>query len=188
MALESTLSQIEEITKDINALNTHEERKAFYEYASNVPNGGVIVDVGTAEGGSAFVLALASAPTVKVFTIDPQKNEKFLAKRKELDLEDRLIFINKTSAEAINDILFPIDLLFVDGVHSYEGVMNDFTVFGGLVTDGIVMFHDYYLYNNTIGKAVDDLVGNKEIKKIKIVDSNYSPEVRTGLFIAKKYG
>jgi len=37
----------------------------------------------------------------------------------------------------------PIDLLFIDGDHSYQGVKSDFEMYSPLVRDsGIVAFHD----------------------------------------------
>jgi hypothetical protein len=78
----------------------------------------------------------------------------------------------------------PIDLLFIDGIHNYEGVMGDFGRFN-LKRDGIVIFHDYYLYRDTIGKAVDELEQDGKIEKIEIIDSLYNGETRTGMYIAR---
>jgi len=79
-----------------------------------------------------------------------------------------------------------IDLLFVDGVHSYNGVKNDINWFKGHMADGgVVIFHDYYLYRNTVGKAIDEAKEEGKIEKIEIVDSLYKESVRTGLYIAR---
>lgn len=180
------IKEIEKVIERVKALNTKEERAAFYEYAKDVPDGGIIVDIGTAAGGSALVFAMASKPKVKVYTIDLKKNIDFIRKRKEIGLEKKLIFINKTSEEVAKEWDKKIDLLFIDGVHNYHGVMNDFTWFKKfMVEGGIVMFHDYYLYTDTIGKAIDEIEAEGEIEKIEIVDSLYQ-ELRIGLFISKK--
>jgi len=180
------IKEIEKVMERVKVLNTKEERVAFYEYAKDVPDGGIIVDIGTAAGGSALVFAMASKPNVKVYTIDPKKNLDFLDRRKETKLEKKLIFINKTSEDTAKGWNKKIDLLFIDGIHNYPGVMNDFTWFKKFVVKGgIVMFHDYYLYGDTIGKAVDEIVKTGEVEKIKIVDSLYQ-KLRIGLFISKK--
>lgn len=180
------IKEIEEVMERVKALNTKEERAAFYKYAKDVPDGGIIVDIGTAAGGSALVFAMASKPKVKVYTIDPTKNLDFMERRKEAGLEKKLIFINKTSEEAAKGWNKKIDLLFIDGIHNYLGVMNDFTWFKkSVVEGGIVMFHDYYLYTNTVGTAIDEIEAGGEVEKIEIVDSLYQ-KLRTGLFISKK--
>jgi len=178
---------IEEKIKNVNALTTPEERRAFCKYAKKVPNGGVIVDIGTAAGSSAFTFALASKPSVKVYTIDPNKNENFLANREEWGLEEKLVFINKTSEEAVKEWNKKIDLLFIDGIHSYLGVMNDFNWYSPSVKKGgIILFHDYFLYRDTIGMAVDEICNGGRVEKIEIIDSLFHKEVRTGMYVVTK--
>jgi len=177
---------IEEKITCVNPLTTPEERRAFAEYAAKVPDNGKIVEIGTAEGSSAFSFAFASKPSVKVYTIDPNLNEKFLRYRKEWNLEDKLVFINKTSEDAAKEWEDEIDLLFIDGIHNYQGVMNDFNWFSFFVKPGgYIMFHDYYYYDS-IKLAVDDLEADGEIVKVEIVDSYFKGEKRTGLYIAVK--
>ena len=107
------------LTKNVNALLCEKDKKALYLYASKVPRNGVIVDIGTAAGGSAFIMALASKPSVKVITIDPVVNADFLFNRKGVGLAKKLSFINKTSDSAFRNWHGgKIDMLFVDGVHS----------------------------------------------------------------------
>jgi predicted O-methyltransferase YrrM len=181
------IDEVEEKMKGIYALNTKEERAAFYEYASKVPDDGIIVDVGTCGGGSTFVFALASKPGVKVHTMDPTSNEKFFDNVKNFDMLDKIIYYEETSEEVAKTFDEKIDLLFLDGIHSYKGVSNDFNWYkDNIVKGGVVMFHDYYLYRNQIGRAVDEIEASGEIEKIEIVDSLYGKDVRTGLYIARK--
>lgn len=173
----------------INALISVEEQRVLYKYASKVRKNGVIVDIGTAAGGSAFMLAFGSKPSVKIHTIDPNRNPNFFTKRKEFNFDKKIKFINKISEEVAKDFKDKIDLLFVDGIHNYLGVTNDFNWFKGFMKkDGIVMFHDYYAYSNTIGSAVDDIVKSGQVEKVKIIDSKFRGEIRTGLYIARMKG
>ena len=64
-----------------------------------------------------------------------------------------------------------IDLLFVDGDHSYKGVKSDFEKFLPLVTEnGIIAFHDICAdHNSRFGKNTSNFSGGvpqfwKEIK------------------------
>lgn len=176
------------LTRNVNALLCEKDKQALYRYASKVPRGGVIVDIGTAAGGSAFIMALASKPSVKVVTIDPAVNENFLSNRKDLGLVKKISFRNKTSNDAVKNWHGgKIDMLFVDGIHNYEGVMNDIDTWGSFVKKGgTVAIHDIFLYDNTIGKAVQDLVGAKRLKPIEIVDDKWQDERRIGMFIGRQ--
>src|SRR3990167_4064119 len=179
-----TFEEVEKVMEGVNYLNSLEERQAFYKYAKQVPDGGTILDIGTAAGGSAVVFALASKPKVKVYTIDPMVNTTFQDLLKRTEIGKKVHYLITTSEEAV--VPGKIDLMFIDGIHSYQGVTDDFNHFHGqMKPGGVVMFHDYYLYNNTIGKAVDDIVAGGLVKKLEIVDSLYHKEIRTGLFITE---
>jgi predicted O-methyltransferase YrrM len=180
------IEDIKEKMRKVYTLNTEEERDAFYRYAKKVPVNGVIVDIGTAGGGSAFAFALASKPSVKVYTIDPSQSKKFMLLRKEWGLEKKVIFLHQTSQDAAKDWDKEIDMLFIDGVHGYRGVQNDFSWFGSYVKKGgIVAFHDYYYYG-VIGKAVDEIVASGVIKKVEIIDSLFNKTRRLGTYVSKK--
>lgn len=178
--------EVIEKIKNVNALITEKEKEVLCKYARKIPDNGTILEIGTAAGSSAFTLVLSSKPSVKTYTIDPNINETFIARKKEWGLDKRLIFINKTSEEAAKDWRGEIDLLFIDGIHSYPGVTNDYNWFSPFVKKGgIVIFHDYFLYGNTVGKAIDD-ISKDRVEKIEIIDSFFRGKVRTGMFIARK--
>lgn len=171
----------------INYLLTEPDIKTLFEEAKKVPENGVIVDIGTAEGGSAFMMSFGSKDSVKVYTIDPNESKSFLSHRDDWDLEEKLTYIIKTSEDAIEDVPKEIDLLFIDGIHNYEGVTNDFNWYGERVKKGgIIIFHDYYLYRDTIGKAVDDIIASGRAEKIKIVEGVYKGDKNIGMYVARK--
>ena len=180
------LKDIEEKIKTVHSPNTKEERAAFCKYAGKVPDNGTIVDIGTCAGSSAFIFAFASKPSVKVFTMDPNRSEKFFYDWERLGFLEKLTYYQQTSEAFAKDFNGKIDLLFVDGVHSYRGVGNDINWFKKHMVDGgIIMFHDYYLYRNTIGRAINEAEERGDIEKIEIIDSLYKENVRTGLYIAR---
>jgi predicted O-methyltransferase YrrM len=118
----------------------------------------VIVEIGSARGRStcAFALACRQNGLGRVYAIDPHTinlwteigtggaTEAFLrARLREYHLEEWCEVITATSAEAAQGWTRRIDLLFIDGDHSFEGVRNDFEMFRPwLAPNALVVFHD----------------------------------------------
>lgn len=73
-------------------------------------------------------------------------------------------FIKATSVDAYHDFFvrqdIKIDLLFIDGDHSYEGVKTDFELYSKLLSDnGIIIIHD------TDGDYEETLIISEDNKK-----------------------
>ncbi|MCK9370343.1 class I SAM-dependent methyltransferase [Candidatus Dojkabacteria bacterium] len=140
---------------DIMATMPVEEKQVLYEEASKIPDNGIIVDIGTCDGASAFIMALAN-PNSQVWTIDPKVGPNFLTKREKLGLEDRVHFINDTSNNASFDWKKEIDLLFIDGVHSTQGILDDINNWAKYVKNcSIVLLHDYLWYGDNVKNAME---------------------------------
>jgi predicted O-methyltransferase YrrM len=117
----------------------------------------VCVEIGSARGKSAcFVgLALAENTKGKIYAIDPHTKTTWndddsvdtidIIRRNIalLDLEDRVEIVRKTSEDAAQDWNRKIDLLFIDGDHSYDGVRRDWELFSPHLSEfGVAVFHD----------------------------------------------
>jgi hypothetical protein len=56
---------------------------------------------------------------------------------------DKINFIHAPSNEAVKNWTLPIDVLFIDGDHTYEGVKDDWDNFSPFIKPGgVVYFHD----------------------------------------------
>jgi predicted O-methyltransferase YrrM len=118
----------------------------------------VIVEIGSARGRSTCGLALACRQNGhgKVYAIDPhgtnswseggqmKTTEHFLRERlKRYELEPWCEVIRASSQEAARQWSRPIDMLFIDGDHTFEGVSNDFEAFRPWLSENaLVIFHD----------------------------------------------
>jgi predicted O-methyltransferase YrrM len=174
-------------TNHVNALLCNEDKRALCEYSALVEDGGVIVDIGTAAGGSAFIMGLSSKPNVKIYTIDPMINRDFEENRLALGLGNKVEFINRTSSDAFSTWDKQIDMLFIDGVHNYQGVMNDFKTFGSKVKKGgIVVFHDVFLYDNTIGVAVNEIINHGWVNVLMVVKDYWNDGRLIGMMVTTK--
>jgi predicted O-methyltransferase YrrM len=118
----------------------------------------VVVETGSARGKSTCALSLACRQNGhgRVYAIDPHvpndwaefhtdgNNLAFLRQRlEEYGLETWCQIIQATSVEAAKGWARPIDLLFIDCDHTYDGVKADFELFQPfLKPTALVVFHD----------------------------------------------
>jgi predicted O-methyltransferase YrrM len=73
-----------------------------------------------------------------------------------------LVCGDSTAERAVRTATFlgPYDIVFIDGDHSYEGVMKDFENYGGLVAEnGILVLHDIATPGTGVPQAWQEITG-----------------------------
>ena len=116
-----------------------------------------VMEVGTEKGGTFFLLARVSAPDAFLLTLDlpvgqyssyPAWRENlyrgFARDRQRIELV-RTDSHDPRTLETVRRLLGgrALDLLFIDGDHSYDGVKKDFEMYSPLVAKGgTIAFHD----------------------------------------------
>ncbi|MBD3303775.1 class I SAM-dependent methyltransferase [Candidatus Woesearchaeota archaeon] len=117
-----------------------------------------VVEIGTAAGGTFYVLCQCAPNDAKIVSIDlpggafggGYELEDTRLFRRYGKLGQKLFFMREDSHdENTKTVLMshlddkPIDVLFIDGDHSYEGVKKDFELYEPVVAKGgIIIFHD----------------------------------------------
>ncbi len=117
-----------------------------------------VLEIGTAQGGTFFLLSRAASPDAKLISLDlpagrwggGYSNWKTRLYRSLLLPAQSAEFIRSnshlpSSLESVKRMLGgnPLDLLFIDGDHSYEGVKADFELYSPLVRPGgLIVLHD----------------------------------------------
>lgn len=135
---------------------TNSDAEVLIPYAQSVPENGIILDIGTCEGKSAFTITEHCKPSVRVYTIDPTPNPRFYEHRAKLGFDNgKLEIFTSKSQDMKWDIM--LDMFFNDGLHSHQGIVEDNKIYCPKVKQGgWCIYHDFTLYSNTVGKAISE--------------------------------
>jgi len=162
------------ISDNINNQTMHHHYHILYDIANTYHKDTNItyVEVGCYAGGSACLML--QRPNTKVISIDlgqpiPKETVYFNVKKlNKFDNSYNYLEGNSQTYEMVDrlkELTNEIDILFIDGDHSYQAVINDFMLYEGLVKSGGYIIFDDYRDEGCPGtkEAVDEIVesGNR---------------------------
>jgi predicted O-methyltransferase YrrM len=143
----------------IRPMQIRSEISSFLDLIASEPPA-TVLEIGTARGGTLFLLAQAARENALLVSIDAPDAAGFGARpeyaararlyRSLGGRTQRVVFLAADShlpdtLERVRDVLDGrrVDVLFVDGDHTLEGVASDFRMYAPLVrSGGLVAFHD----------------------------------------------
>jgi len=122
---------VKPLIADVPGWLTDEEGEALYDLARTCTGEGVIVEIGSWMGKSTICLGRGSlaGASVPIYAIDPHTDHRFGDFKANVDragITDLVTPIASLSQPAADDFHEPIELLFVDGSHEYDLVLEDF--------------------------------------------------------------
>lgn len=152
----------------------------------------VIVEIGTARGGMLYCLCQLAAPDALIISIDEpgapncggqtdierQFYSSFISPGQRIEFIPANSHFHTTlmQLEKLLDNK-KVDVLFIDGDHSYGGVKIDFEMYSPFAADdGLITFHDirlipkYWGSGNEVGVFWDEI--SKQYEVTEIVDPN----------------
>jgi cephalosporin hydroxylase len=155
------------ITDKINNQTFHHHYHILYDIANTFEGEINYVEIGCYAGGSACLML--QRPNTNVVSIDigkPIPKTVVINNINKLNKHDnKYCYLEGNSQsdqmfQRLYKIIKTIDILFIDGDHTYHGVRNDFHLYEKLLTIGsYIVFDDYYDSNCPgVKKAVDELV------------------------------
>lgn len=165
---------------------TQAEREALREYAADKH---VLAEIGVFHGVNTLNLREVMAPHGNIIAIDPFSRSFFgirgygWARRiahREVNRTKRgtVVWIEDTGQNAPNHIevqlLLPVDFLFIDGDHSYEGLKVDWESWSQHVVEGgIICLHDSANRGNCGSEEFTNkvILNDSRFRLLKVVDS-----------------
>lgn len=134
-----------------------------------------MLEVGRFTGGSTLLLAVALPDDAVVFSLDNAPYDDAVLKKIldkfNLTYKVKLIVADSRTYKINSEEL---DLIFIDGDHSYEGVRGDYNNFKGSLRDGgHLLFHDYNSSQAGVVKLINEIREHdqKEFTFIELVGS-----------------
>jgi cephalosporin hydroxylase len=173
---QQSLNLTQEISNKINDQTFHHHYYILYDIANSYPEDYPItyVEIGCYAGGSACLLL--QRPNTKVISIDlgyPISKEIVYQNVKNLNIHSNDYYYLQGNSQtyemvdSLKSLTNNIDILFIDGDHSYQGVINDFLLYENLVTPkGYIIFDDYndLQHSPEVKIAVDNIISTIEEK------------------------
>lgn len=174
---EKSLKLTEYISDKIDGKTFHHHYHLLYDIACSYESSKKVtyIEIGCYAGGSACLIL--QRPNTDVISIDighPIEPEIVYKNVNELNIHNNnfnYIKSNSRSQETVdllNNFITSADILFIDGDHSYDAVISDFTMYSHFVTKGgYIVFDDYNdeVHSPEVKVAVNSL--------IKTLPSNY---------------
>lgn len=159
----------------------------LYKLTLSLKEHSIIVEIGSYLGASSSFLAYAAKEKNHiVYCVDTWKNEgmsegerdTFAEFRKNIEpLKDYIHILRGCSVDIAKTFNEKIDLLFIDGDHSYEAVKADVEYWLPKVKNhGIVIFHDIGWAEGVI-KVVNEFIKPVQIED-HIIDNTYWARIR----------
>jgi MMP 1-O-methyltransferase len=152
--LEQEAERARERAADVEGWLSDAQGRALFNAAAASTGQGAIVEIGSWKGRSTTWLASGARLAGRcVYAIDPHRLsredphaatlDEFRVNLARNNLAAAVEPLIMTSEEASTRIAGPVELLFIDGDHSYDGVRRDAELWlPRLMDGGTVMFHD----------------------------------------------
>lgn len=164
-----SIAEIVDFALKERAIGAQQVASEFLEFAALVAEWKpkTILEIGTSRGGSLFAICRLAAHDATIISIDlpgagfgeaytashADLFRQFPAKQQSLTLiagDSHSPETRKRVETLMSGIR--LDLLFIDGDHSFEGAKKDFEMYSGLVAEGgVIAFHDIALHTKFAG-------------------------------------
>jgi tRNA A58 N-methylase Trm61 len=139
----------------------------------------VIVNIGAGAGTSTIALASGNN-NATIFSVDIRADELEMFTNEHLrmkevgeEISDRVIRIWGDSKKVGYAFPYKVDLVFIDGDHSYDGILGDIGAWSkNIWPGGIICFHDYGSNNwPSVKNVVDKYASLSDWTQLCVIDT-----------------
>jgi len=168
---QKSLDLVDSISTEVNTFHHHYH--ILYDIAMLYPEEINYVEIGCFSGGSSCLMLQREKTNVFAIDLGFPMSEDIVKNNvnnfNKLNNKFNYILGNSQSEETVERLKLlmnddKIDILFIDGGHGYNDVLNDFTLYEDMVRiGGYIVFDDYndYQFSPEVKTAVNYLVDNK---------------------------
>ncbi len=146
-----------------------------------------VIEIGRYKGGSTLTIAAAMNGEGEFWSIDLGEKEARLHQRGTRTFDDEIsdlcarfglpVTLLVGDSRTIEVDTGEVDLVFIDGDHTYEGVRNDFERFGRRVkVGGAVLFDDacdegiFHTHSDSVGRLIREIASSGDYRLVKSVN------------------
>ncbi len=153
---------------------SYEEGETLYELAQACTGRGVIVEIGSWKGKSTTCLGLGSRAgnSIPIFAVDRHLGTfpEWQANVTAAGIDDLVTPIRGLSQEVVADFHEEIELLFIDGAHTYDLVLADWDLWvPKVVPGGVVAMHDTTGFPDVKRVAEERLYKSPDFRGVRFV-------------------
>lgn len=185
---EEAMQTIEDVLTSVDGWLNPTEARLLYRLASECRGRGAIVEIGSWKGKSTICLARGSltGAKTKVHAVDPHTGspehskefgvvwtfDEFRRNIENAGMTEMVVPHVDFSDSAARKFDEPVEFIFIDGLHEYEGVKLDFdSWFPKVIEHGTMAFHDTTGWPGVLKVMKEDIFKSRHFRKIRFAKS-----------------
>lgn len=182
------MQTIEDVLTSVDGWLNPTEARLLYRLASQCKGRGAIVEIGSWKGKSTICLARGSlvGAKTKVHAVDPHTGspehskafgvvwtfDEFRRNIENAGMTEMVVPHVDFSDSAARKFDEPVEFIFIDGLHEYEGVKLDFdSWFPKVIEHGTMAFHDTTGWPGVLKVMKEDVFKSRHFRKVRFAKS-----------------
>jgi len=155
------------------AMQSNNEKIYLHNFAQNLNDGSLVLEIGTNKGGSTAILANANSK-INIHSIDLYSSNEFSYEENSNNLScfDNVSLYKGNSFEDFKTWTAKLDVYFEDGAHENPALKKSMEQWIPLLRiGGFMLVHDNNLHFPDVGNNINHCVSTGQFRMIEQIDS-----------------